>query len=114
MIRTLLDTGYHIIVRPHPQSYSSEKEMLENLQAKFPNSEQLEWNRDNDNFEVLRRSDIMISDFSGVVFDFALVFDRPVIYADVSFDKGVYDASWLEEELWTYEILPKIGVQLTE
>ena len=114
MIQTLLDTGYHIIVRPHPQSYSSEKEMLEKLQAKFPNSEQLEWNRDNDNFEVLRRSDIMISDFSGVMFEFALVFDKPIIYADTSFDKGPYDACWLDEEMWTFTSLPRIGQQLTE
>ena len=103
-----------MILRPHPQSLTTEKELIDSLRAEFPDGEKLEWNFDNDNFEVLRRSDILISDFSGVVFDFALVFDRPVIYADVSFDKGVYDAWWLEEELWTYEILPKIGVALTE
>ena len=37
----------------------------------FPDSDQIEWNRDADNFEVLRKSDIMISDYSGVIFDFA-------------------------------------------
>ena len=114
MIQTLLDTGYHVIVRPHPQSYASEKELLDALQAKFPNSEQLEWNQDTDNFEVLRRSDIMISDFSGVMFEFALIFDKPVIYADTTFDKGPYDACWLDEEMWTFEALPRIGQQLTE
>ena len=92
----------------------SEKEMIDRLRAAFPDGDGLEWNFDNDNFDVLRRSDILISDYSGVVFDFALVFDRPVIYADVSFDKGVYDAWWLEEEMWNFEILPKIGVPLTE
>lgn len=114
MIQTLLDTGYHVIVRPHPQSLTSEKELLERIQAKFPESEQLEWNRDNDNFQVLLRSDIMISDFSGVMFEFALVFDKPIIYADTSFNKGPYDASWLDEEMWTFTALPRIGQQLTE
>lgn len=114
IIENLVATGYRIILRPHPQSLTTEKELIDSLRAEFPDGEKLEWNFDNDNFEVLRRSDILISDFSGVVFDFALAFDRPVIYADVSFDKGVYDAWWLEEELWTYEILPKIGVALTE
>lgn len=114
IIEKLQETGYKVILRPHPQSLTTEKELIDSLRAEFPDGEKLEWNFDNDNFEVLRRSDILISDFSGVVFDFALAFDRPVIYADVSFDKGVYDAWWLEEELWTYEILPKIGVQLTE
>lgn len=114
IIEALLKTGYHVIVRPHPQSFTSEKEMIEGLMRQFPDGEQLEWNRDNDNFEVLRRADILISDFSGVIFDFALVFDRPIIYADTSFDKAPYDACWIEDELWTFKTLPKIGEQLTE
>ena len=82
--------------------------------AEFPESEQLEWNRDNDNFEVLRRSDILISDFSGVIFDFALVYDKPVIYTDPKFDVSPYDAWWLETPLWTTTALPRLGRELTD
>lgn len=114
MIEALLATGYHIIVRPHPQSYSSEKEMLDGLMQQFPESDQFEWNKDNDNFDVLHRSDLMISDFSGVIWDFTLVYDKPVIYADTTFDNGVYDCYWLDEELWTFQTLPRVGRQLTE
>lgn len=113
ILAALLRTGYHVIARPHPQSYTSEKEMLEAIMREYPTSEQLEWNRDNDNFEVLRRSDILISDFSGVIFDFSLVFDKPVIYADTAFDKSPYDACWLQDEMWVFSTLPKIGRQLT-
>ena len=112
IIDVLLETSYHVIVRPHPQSFTSEKELMESLIKEYPNSEQLEWNRDADNFEVLKRSDILISDFSGVIFDFALVYDKPVIYADTSFDNSVYDAWWLDSKLWTFEILPHLGIQL--
>ncbi len=114
MIDALLDTGYHVIIRPHPQSFVSEKDMIDNLTSRYPDSDRLEWDRSNDNFETLRRSDILISDFSGVVFDFALVFDRPIIYADTSFDKGPYDAWWINDDMWTFSILPKIGRQLTQ
>lgn len=114
ILKALLGTGYHVIVRPHPQSWTSEKEMLGELMKQFPANNRMEWNRDNDNFDVLRRSDLMISDFSGVIFDFALVYDKPVIYADTTFDKGVYDAYWLKDELWTFETLPKIGRSLQE
>lgn len=109
----LLQTGYHIIVRPHPQSFTAEKELMEKIMKEYPASEQLEWNRDNDNFEVLKRSDIMISDFSGVIFDFALVYDKPVIYADTEFDKSPYDAWWLDTPFWTFTALPRIGRKLT-
>ena len=115
MIDALLSSGYHIIVRPHPQSFTSEKQMIDDLMKKYPDSDQLEWNRDNDNFDVLSRSDILISDFSGVIFDFSLVFDRPIIYADVSFDKSVYDAWWLDDEYWwTFKALPRLGKQLKD
>ena len=114
LIENLLATGYKVIVRPHPQSFASEKEMMDELMKKYPSSERLEWNRDNDNFSCLEKADLMISDFSGVIFDFALVFERPIIYADVSFDKSVYDAWWLDEELWTFKVLPRIGRQLSK
>ncbi len=114
IIRSLIDTGYNIIIRPHPQSFESEKELMDRLQTTFPNSDRLQWNRDNDNFEVLKKSDIMITDFSGVMFDYALIFDRPFIYADIEFDKSPYDAAWLDEDMWTLRILPSIGIPLKE
>ena len=47
------------------------------------------------------------------MFDFALVFNKPVIYADTSFDTAPYDACWLDEETWTFSTLPKIGQHLS-
>ena len=114
IIDVLLKTGYHIIVRPHPQSFISEKEMMEKLMKQYPESENLEWNRDTDNFDVLRRSDILVSDFSGVVFDFTLIYDKPVIYTDPNFDLGPYDAWWLDTPLWTSSALPRLGCRLTD
>ena len=114
IIDVLIETGYSIIIRPHPQSFTSEREMLDTLMEKYPNSEKLEWNRDNDNFEVLKRADILISDFSGVVFDFSLVHEKPVIYTDTKFDKGPYDAWWLKTPYWTFTALPRIGQELNE
>ena len=107
-------TDYHIIVRPHPQSFTSEKELMEKLQKEYPTSERLEWNRDPDNFEVLKRSSILISDFSGVVYDFSLVYDKPVIYADTEFDSSPYDAAWLDTPFYSMTALPRIGEKLTE
>lgn len=114
IISALVNTGYNIIIRPHPQSFTAEKDMMDKLQAKFPESEKLHWNRDNDNFDVLKSADIMITDFSGVMFDYALIFDRPFIYADIEFDKSPYDAAWLDEDMWTLRILPSIGIPLKE
>ena len=114
IIEKLLETGYHVIVRPHPQSFKSETALMDKLMAQFPNTDKLEWNRDADNFEVLRRSDILISDFSGVTFDFTLIYDKPMIYTNPNFDLGPYDAWWMDKPLWTATVLPRIGAELTE
>ncbi len=112
IINELVKTGYEIIIRPHPQSFISEKPMMDRLRKQFPETENLKWNRDNDNFEVLKRADLLITDFSGIIFDFALVFGKPLIYADTSFDSAPYDAAWIDEPLWRFEVLKDLGVQL--
>ena len=113
-IESLVNTGFNIIIRPHPQSLTSDKDVLKPIQEKFPENDKLKWNYDNDNYNVLSKADIMISDFSGVIFDYALVFDRPVIYADTSYDNSPYDACWLDRKPWIFESLPKIGVKLDQ
>ena len=114
IIDALLATGYEVVIRPHPQSMTAEKELLEGLMAAYPDSDDLSWNFDNDNFAILNRADIMISDFSGVVFDYALVFDKPVIFTKTEFDNSVYDAAWLEKPLWKFSVYPTLGVELSE
>ncbi len=114
VIDALISTGYKIIVRPHPQSFTAEKELMDRLMSKYKENPRFSWNRDNDNFEVLRQSDILISDFSGVIFDYALIFDKPLIYTETEIDMELYDASWLDETPWTLRILPDLGLKLTE
>ncbi len=112
LIDALVDTGYKLIIRPHPQSFTSEAEMIEALRKKYPDSDMLSWNRDTDNFNVLNESDILLSDFSGVVFEYALIFDKPVICTTAEFDSAPYDCAWIKEDLWTFRILPKLGREL--
>lgn len=110
-LNAISKTDYEVIVRPHPQTVVSEQAVLAPLQEKFTN---VEWNFDNDNFSVLNKADILITDFSGIIFDFSLVFDKPVIYADTSFDTSVYDADWIEDKMWSFRVLPSIGYELKE
>ncbi len=109
LIDSLIGTGYKIIIRPHPQSWISEAEMLDGILNKYP---EIEFNRDDDNFDILNQSDILISDYSGVLFDFSLVFGKPIIYTETNFKDDEYDAHWLDEELWVFKTLPEIGRQI--
>lgn len=113
-IKVLIDTGYKVIIRPHPQTAIAHPDLLRKLKEKFPENEMLEWNADNDNFNVLNEADVMISDFSGVVFDFSLIFDKPIIYTETNIDLGPYDAAWLDEPSWRISVLHKLGMELKE
>lgn len=113
LLDELTKTDFKIIVRPHPQSLTSEKELLDSLTKKFE-GKNISWNFDNDNFDVLNESDIMITDFSDIILDYTFIFNKPVIYADTNFDTMPYDADWLDEPMWSLKILPQIGVKLEE
>ena len=114
LIDSLIATGYKVIVRPHPQSFTSEKALVDKLMEKYNDTSKVTWNRDNDNFDVLYNSDILISDFSGGMFDYTLVFDKPILYTNTDFKKNPYDAFWIDEPLWTFEILPSLGLELND
>lgn len=109
----LIATGYNIIVRPHPQSFTADPQLMERLQEKYPNNASFQWNKDNDNFKVLSEADIMISDFSGVIFDYCFIFDKPIIYTETNFDTSPYDVAWLDELPWNVRIMDTLGRKLS-
>lgn len=114
LLEALGESGFHIMIRPHPQMLIGEKEFIADLQNRFPEGDVFEWNADNDNFDVLCRADLLISDFSGIIFDYVLAFDGPLIYTDSKYDDSRLDCWWLSESPWTFRTLPKIGRVLKE
>jgi hypothetical protein len=116
LLDPLVKAGAHIIVRPHPQSKKSESAMLEKLTLKYKDAGNLEWDTESDNIYSLSKADIMISDFSGIIFDYAFLFDKPVLYVKQGLDLRPYDADdvCVADELWQFKTVAKIGIELKE
>ena len=115
LLDPLSKTGWRIIVRPHPQSKKSEKEMLERLTARYKDNPNIVWDYERQNIFSLKKSDIMISDFSGIIFDYTFLCDKPVMYVNAGMDLRPYDAYDLDgKELWQYSVLRKFGTELKE
>ena len=114
LIDKLVETGYDIIIRPHPQSFTADRETIKHLMEKYPESKKLHWNRDNNNFDVLAKSDIMITDYSGIMYDFTLIFNKPVIYTEAGFKKDPYDCWCIEGDTWMLSTIKKIGTELND
>jgi hypothetical protein len=110
----LLEKQWKVIVRPHPQSYISEKDLLDRLREELRNCSNLLWDHDNDGTQSMARADVMVSDLSGIVFDFAFLFERPVVTLKYSVNKIGQDASDLPWELWELTVLDTIGARLEE
>lgn len=115
LLDPLSKTGWRIIVRPHPQSKKSEAEMLDRLAARYKDNANIVWDYERQNIFSLKKADIMISDFSGIIFDYTFLCDKPVMYVNAGMDLRPYDAYDLDgKELWQYSVLKKFGTELKE
>ena len=103
-----------IIIRPHPQSRISEKEMLDRLHERYKDCKNIEWDNERDNIYSLKKADIMISDFSGIVYDYTFLCDKPVMYANSEMDLLPYDIYDTGHEPWAVTTLQKIGIPIQE
>ena len=114
LLDPLSKTGWKIIVRPHPQSKKSEADMLERLENRYKDNPNIEWDYNRDNIHSMKRADIMISDFSGIIFDYTFLCNKPVMYVNTDMDLRPYDAYDLNKQLWQFAVLEKMGIKLEE
>lgn len=115
LLDPLSKTGWRIIVRPHPQSKKSEADMLERLTERYKDNQNIVWDYERQNIFSLKKADIMISDFSGIIFDYTFLCDKPVMYVNAGMDLRPYDAYDLgDKELWQYSVLRTFGTELKE
>lgn len=111
-IDNLINSKYKIIIRPHPQTLISEKDVVDKLISKYKGAENLSWNFDVENLNVLSFADVLISDFSGVMFDYAFLFNKPFLYLNKEVNREIYDISDIEGEIWRDKAIKDIGVEL--
>ena len=116
LLDPLVDTGWRIIIRPHPQSKKSEAELLTRLESRYKDKSNVEWDYERDNIYAMKKSDIMISDFSGIIFDYTFLCDKPVMYSVGQIDLRAYDAYDINQgkDLWQFKILERMGIALEE
>ncbi|MCR4663075.1 MAG: CDP-glycerol glycerophosphotransferase family protein [Endomicrobiaceae bacterium] len=111
-IEELLKKDWNIIIRPHPQSLISEKKLIEEIKNKYTGNKNIIWDDNVNNLISLNKADILISDFSGIIFDYAFIFNKPFIYTEYEQKREIYDYSDLGHDTWKTEVLKEIGFEL--
>jgi hypothetical protein len=114
LLEPLAQSSYRVIIRPHPQSLISESDTIAALRSRLDGFATVEWDFDAENLRSLSRADLLISDFSGVIFDYAFLFERPVAYLNFEFDQRAYDLSDIEDEAWTFRAIRDLGTAVNE
>ena len=83
LIERLLESDYNVVLRPHPESVRKNPELIRSLLSKFDAHEGFEYDPDSTGDIWMRRSDLMISDWSGVAMEYAYGFEKPVLFIDL-------------------------------
>lgn len=114
VLKPMLDAGLNVVVRPHPQSFISEPELIEDLKRSLSDYRNLTWDVDRDPMAAMASSDVMLSDISGIIFDYVFLYEKPVLTVEFRPDKRGMEANDIPYEPWELTILETIGKQLKE
>ncbi len=94
LIDVLLDAGYLVIMRPHYQSARQTPAVIAALRDTFAAHERFEYIDHMDETSSILRSDILVSDWSGMALEYAMGLEKPVLFIDVP--RRIRNPDWKE------------------
>ena len=119
VLKLLLIEGYKVILRPHPQSFISEIKLIQEIENECNNYNQLIIDKTPNPQNSMQESDILISDASGIIFDFAFIYEKPIIaFNDTLYEDGLLELSEINEvqrnkvKIWEVENKHKVAIEL--
>ena len=110
MIDKLINLGYYLILRPHPQMYFSNKKEISKIKLKIKKSRNIEIDNNISPNQSMAKADLLISDLSGIIFDFSFVFEKPVISITGNITKKGKEAELVSKKIWEIEHLEKVAI----
>lgn len=112
LIQILMESGYNVIVRPHPETLKKQKDIISQIRQKFLSYDTFFLEESILTDESLLKADVLISDYSGIAIEYALGTERPVLFIDIP--KKIRNSQYqlLELEPLELSIRDKIGTIL--
>ena len=108
LIKILLDAGYDVTVRPHPMTIKKSPKIIKQIKE-FEKNPDFLIDTNTSSFEQLFSSYALITDWSGIGYEYAFGCERPVIYVDIP--KKAHNKEYEKIQLIPFEtsIRDKIG-----
>ena len=106
VISNLLSKNFILTLRPHPEHYKRSKNTINKINKLFLNDKNFFLDKSISNLKSLEKAEILITDNSSIVFEFMLIFKRPIIYIDYrekihNIDKDKIPIMTIDEEFKT-------------
>ena len=83
LIELLLGAGYEVIVRPHPETIKRSPELIDSFASKFGDNHDFTLELSVATDDSLHRADVLITDYSGITFEYSFGTERPVLFLNV-------------------------------
>ena len=80
IIQLLLDYGYSVTLRTHPETFKRSKKTLKLIFQKFGDKKNFQLNTNLDNIDCFDKSKLLITDDGGVGMEYAYLYKKPIIY----------------------------------
>lgn len=80
LIKCLLNKEFKVIFRPHPEHYKKNKITLQQIKKNFEKNKKFIFDSNFSNLASIQKSEILITDYSGIAIEFCLIVKRPIFY----------------------------------
>lgn len=111
MLDKLKDTGYHIIVRPHPQYVRHFESRIDTLQQKYE-TYGIEVQKDFSSNKTVYMADLLVTDWSSIAFEYSFSTLKPILFIDTPMKVVNPDYGELNTVPIDIELRNKVGVSL--
>jgi len=113
LIEILLEASYKVIVRPHPETIRRSPGLIASFASKFGNNPDFILEMSVTAYDSLLQADVIICDYSGVVFEYAFGTERPVLFLDVPVKVMNKRFKELGIDPIEFSLRPKVGVVIS-
>ncbi|HQQ67480.1 MAG TPA: CDP-glycerol glycerophosphotransferase family protein [Candidatus Cloacimonadota bacterium] len=96
----LAKNDWQVIIRPHPHSMKHEPDLIRRLQKQSAGCANIEWDHSLSPIASMSKAKLLISDTSSLRFDFAFIYEKPVLTLEIpesvmsGFERDDMDEIW--------------------
>jgi len=101
IINKLISNNFFVTLRPHPEHFKRSKKQLEKIIKVFSNNKNFCLDRSGSNLNSLEKAALVITDNSSIIFEFLLIFKRPII--NIEYTEKIHNSNSSKMNIETIE-----------